>query len=74
MALSIKCADLVYQNISFKPPIENVKLQTEFLNHDIFILPSVSEPWGLVVEETLYFGLPVMVSKIVVLLSWYKTE
>lgn len=51
------------QNISFKPPIENIKLQTEFLDHDIFILPSISEPWGLVVEEAIYFGLPVMVSK-----------
>lgn len=51
------------QNISFKPPIENIKLQNEFLNHDIFILPSISEPWGLVVEEALYFGLPVMISK-----------
>jgi glycosyltransferase involved in cell wall biosynthesis len=51
------------KNITFKPPIENIKLQTEFLNHDIFILPSINEPWGLVVEEALYFGLPVMVSK-----------
>ncbi len=51
------------QNISFKQPIENIKLQIEFLNHDIFILPSISETWGLVVEEALYFGLPVMVSK-----------
>ena len=51
------------QNISFKPPIENIKLQNEFLNHDIFILPSISETWGLVVEEALYFGLPVMISK-----------
>ena len=51
------------QNISFKQPIENIKLQIEFLNHDIFILPSISEPWGLVVEEALYFGLPVMISK-----------
>lgn len=51
------------QNISFKPPIENSKLQIEFLNHDIFILPSISETWGLVVEEALYFGQPVMVSK-----------
>lgn len=51
------------QNILFKPPIENIKLQTEFLGHDIFILPSISETWGLVVEEAIYFGLPVMVSK-----------
>ena len=51
------------KNISFKLPIENSRLQIEFLNHDIFILPSISEPWGLVVEEALYFGQPVMVSK-----------
>lgn len=51
------------KNIIFKPSIENTKLQAEFLNNDIFILPSISEPWGLVVEEALYFGLPVIVSK-----------
>ncbi len=51
------------QNITFKPAIENISLQKEFLNHDIFILPSISEPWGLVVEEAFYFGLPVLVSK-----------
>uniref|UniRef100_UPI0018F874B6 glycosyltransferase n=1 Tax=Cronobacter malonaticus TaxID=413503 RepID=UPI0018F874B6 len=29
---------------------------------DCFILPSLSEPWGLVVEEALTLGLPVIVS------------
>lgn len=28
----------------------------------MFILPSYYEPWGLVVEEALYWGLPVIVS------------
>lgn len=51
------------QNILFKLPVENINLQYEFINHDIFILPSISEPWGLVIEEALYFGLPVMLSK-----------
>ena len=50
-------------NIIFKDPIENKKLKDEFLSNDIFILPSISEPWGLVVEEALYFGLPVIVSE-----------
>lgn len=50
-------------NIIFKPPIENSKLQFELPNYDILILPSIREAWGLVVEEALYFGLPVMVSK-----------
>jgi len=50
-------------NVIFKAPIENKKLKDEFLQNDIFILPSISEPWGLVVEEALYFGLPVLISK-----------
>ncbi|MDP3587809.1 MAG: glycosyltransferase [Sulfuricurvum sp.] len=50
-------------NIIFKDPIENKKLKDEFLRNDIFILPSISETWGLVVEEALYFGLPVIVSE-----------
>jgi len=30
---------------------------------DVFILPSISEPWGLVVNEAMMCGLPVVVSK-----------
>ncbi|WP_150468045.1 glycosyltransferase [Francisella sp. SYW-9] len=50
-------------NIVFKHAIENKKLKEEFFNHDIFILPSLVEPWGLVVEEAFYFGLPVVISQ-----------
>jgi len=49
-------------NIVFPGAIDNSRLGDEFQNHDMFILPSKSEPWGLVVEEALYFGLPVIVS------------
>ena len=41
----------------------NLDLYNIYLEHDIFILPSLSEPWGLVVEEALFYGLPVLVSK-----------
>lgn len=51
------------KNIIFIEPIENKKLKEKFQENDIFILPSISEPWGLVAEEALYFGLPVIVSK-----------
>lgn len=51
------------RNIIFKDPIENKKLKNEFLNNDILILSSISESWGLVVEEALYFGLPVVISE-----------
>lgn len=55
--------DIAGNNISFKGSIANYQLREEFLNHDVFILPSKIEPWGLVVEEALYFGMPVIVSK-----------
>lgn len=51
------------KNITFKPAIENKKIKEEFLSHDVFILPSLVEPWGLVVEEAFYFGLPVIISQ-----------
>ena len=50
-------------NITFLPPVCNSNIHEVFLNHDVFVLPSLSEPWGLVVEEALYFGLPVIVSQ-----------
>ena len=49
-------------NIHFVGFVENEKLGTVYRDHDVFILPSRSEPWGLVVEEAVYFGLPVVVS------------
>ncbi len=50
-------------NITFIGQVNNTQLQDYFSKNDIFILPSSSEPWGLVVEEALYFELPVIVSK-----------
>ena len=49
-------------NITFTGFIDNNKLGEVYQAHDVFILPSKSEPWGLVVEEALYWGLPVIVS------------
>ncbi len=50
-------------NIIFQESIENKKLKEKFRENDILILSSISEAWGLVVEEALYFGLPVIISK-----------
>lgn len=51
------------ENIIFIEQVENKFLKDIFLKNDILVLPSLSEPWGLVVEEALYFGLPVIISK-----------
>jgi glycosyltransferase involved in cell wall biosynthesis len=53
---------LAQKNIVFHGSIPNSKLEEAFVKADFFILPSKSETWGLVVEEALYFGLPVIVS------------
>lgn len=50
------------KNIVFKGAVENKFIGAEFAKNDVFILPSLIEPWGLVVEEALYFGLPVLIS------------
>lgn len=49
-------------NIRFTGFIANEHLSEIYESHDVFILPSLSEPWGLVVEEALYRGLPCIVS------------
>lgn len=50
------------KNITFNGHIENSNLSLVFNDNDFLILPSLSEPWGLVIEEALYFGLPVIIS------------
>lgn len=50
-------------NIEFLGHIENTRLPMFYLNHDYFILPSLKEPWGLVVDEAIYFGMPVVISE-----------
>jgi glycosyltransferase involved in cell wall biosynthesis len=50
-------------NIKFTGYINNENLPSIYKEHDIFILPSISEPWGLVIDEALWFGLPVVVSE-----------
>lgn len=50
-------------NIEFLGRIENSQLPMFYLSHDYFILPSFSEPWGLVIDEAVYFGMPVIISE-----------
>ena len=50
-------------NIHFLGAVDNEKLSIYYQDADVFILPSLSEPWGLVVEEALNNGTPVMISE-----------
>ncbi|CNH13133.1 glycosyltransferase family 4 protein [Yersinia pekkanenii] len=49
-------------NITFLGYVNNINLNEIYKSADVFILPSKSEPWGLVIEEALTFGLPIIVS------------
>lgn len=42
--------------------VQQVEIVNYYLNSDVFILPSKSEPWGLVINEALLCGLPVIIS------------
>lgn len=56
---------LANTNITFTGFIPNDEIYKQYASHDVFILPSYSEPWGLVVEEAIYNGLPVLISEAV---------
>lgn len=50
------------QNILFCGAIPNSELYRYYQQNEVFVLPSSSEPWGMVVEEAFNNGLPVIVS------------
>lgn len=49
-------------NVILHGTIENKFLPKYYQANDVFILPSLTEPWGLVVEEAFNNGIPVVVS------------
>ena len=57
-----KLKEMSSPNIVFLGPKENKELTFYYQQADVFILPSSYEPWGLVVEEALNNGTPVIVS------------
>jgi len=52
----------ISQNITYHGYKNREELKGMYSVNDVFILASKIEPWGLVVEEALYHGLPVIVS------------
>lgn len=60
--LEFELKSIASQNIKFLGAVPNKQLTKVYQEHDVFVLPSYSEVWGLVVEEALNNGLPVIVS------------
>lgn len=60
--LEQKLKAMAAANISFLGAVNNKELPRYYQEADVFILPSLSETWGLVVEEALNNGTPVMLS------------
>ena len=52
-------------NIKMHGAVNNKELSNYYRQADVFILPSLTETWGLVVEEALSNGTPVMLSHMV---------
>ncbi|EOU2464257.1 glycosyltransferase [Vibrio navarrensis] len=50
------------RNVIFLGYVNNQELLDLYSEYDVFVLPSRSEPWGLVIDEALSSGLPVIVS------------
>lgn len=49
-------------DVRFLGFLDGIELGDLYRSVDVFCLPSVSEPWGLVVNEAMAMGLPVVVS------------
>lgn len=49
-------------NIHIIGAVNNKDLHNYYQSHDVFLLASAREPWGLVVEEAIYNGIPAIVS------------
>ena len=51
------------EGIHFYGNLQPEELREAYHRHRIFILPSKSEPWGLVINEAMAAGMPVLASK-----------
>lgn len=48
------------KNVFFEGFVQQDALPEYYICADIFVLPSLSDPWGLVVNEAMAFGLPII--------------
>lgn len=53
----------IRDRIQFTGFLSNAEVDELFRSSDVFVMPSVSEPFGIVTLEAMQFGVPVIVSK-----------
>ena len=63
--LEEKLKSISTTNIHFTGPVPNAELSKYYQEADVFVLPSLLEPFGLVVEEALNNGTPVLLSHMI---------
>jgi glycosyltransferase involved in cell wall biosynthesis len=56
--------NIANKNIYFFNSVKNSDIPTILSRYDFLILPSLSETWGLVVEEAMFYNTPVLVSNV----------
>ena len=65
---------IAHDNIFIYGEVANKELPKLLQNMHVFVLPSSIEPWGLVIEEALNNGLPVIVSNKVGCVNEFATD
>lgn len=57
------CATHQMQDVAFTGFVNQTELPAYYAAADVFVLPSENEPWGLIINEVMCAGLPVVVTE-----------
>lgn len=61
--LKARVAEQAIPDVVFPGFVNQAELPAVYAASDVFVLPSVNEPWGLVVNEAMCAGLPIVLSE-----------
>jgi glycosyltransferase involved in cell wall biosynthesis len=61
--LEQRVKDLGLQNVHFRPALPPDQMPSVYRSGDVLVFPTLEDPWGLVVNEAMLSGLPVLCSK-----------